>query len=92
MVYRSGNEDWQAMPFSHGYSTNSRGMGVADMAHAIRANRPHRCSGDLAHHVLEIMRAFEKASQSGARVDLESTCERLASLPLGLPPGLLDEG
>jgi len=90
MVYRPGNEDWQSMPFTHGYITNSRGMGVADMAHAIRSGRPHRCSGELAHHVLEIMNAFDKSSAAGKRIDLESTCARPAAFPLGLPPTLLD--
>ena len=37
-------------------------IGVADMAHAIRSGRPHRASGDLAFHVLEVMEAFQRSS------------------------------
>ena len=37
---------------------NSRGLGVADMAHAMRSGRPHRASGELAYHVLDIMQSI----------------------------------
>ena len=37
------------------------------MAHAIRENRPHRASGALALHVLEVMEAFATASDSPPR-------------------------
>jgi predicted dehydrogenase len=90
-VYRPGNETWQPAAFSHAYPTNSRGIGVADMACAILGNRPHRCSGELAHHVLEVMHAFHTSSQQGTRIDLTSTCTRPAAFPLDLPPGVLDQ-
>ena len=47
---------------------NYRIIGVADMAQAIRANRPHRASGDLAFHVLEVMEAFQRSSDTGAHI------------------------
>ena len=40
---------------------NSRGIGVADMAYALRSGRPHRASGELAFHVLDIMHAVHEA-------------------------------
>ena len=36
---------------------NSRGLGPAEMAAAIRANRPCRASADMACHVLEVIDA-----------------------------------
>lgn len=89
-LFRNGNDAWQDMPFTHGYATNSRSMGVADMATAIQSGRPHRCSGALAHHVLEVMHAFEASSQQGGRVMLQSRCDQPAALPLNLLPGMLD--
>lgn len=89
-LFRNGEEDWQEMPLSHCYAENSRGIGVADMAHAIRDNRPHRCSAEQAYHVLEIMLAFEKSSQEGRTVELESTCAQPEAFPLDLPVGVLD--
>jgi hypothetical protein len=60
------------------------------MATAIISGRPHRCSGTLAAHVLEVMESFEKSSRSGRHVELTSSCERPAPLPLGLAVGELD--
>lgn len=83
--------DWVDMPLSHGYADNSRGIGVADMAYALRSGRPHRASGELAYHVLDVMHAFHDASDQGRHIELESTCQRPAALPMGLRHGLLDE-
>jgi hypothetical protein len=66
-----------------------RGIGVADMATAIRAGQPHRTSGELAYHVLDLMHAFEDSSQSGRHIEIESSCQRPAALPLGLAKGQL---
>ena len=89
-VKRHGSEDWSNLPLTHGYTEPSRGIGPADMAAAIAGNRPHRASGELAYHVLDIMHAFHDASESGQHVKLESTCERPAPLPCSLLPGTLD--
>jgi len=89
-VFRPGNEDWQDVAFTHAYSENSRGIGVADMAQGILSGRPHRCDGALAYHVLEIMHAYEASSVEGRTVTLESTCEQPAAFPLGMLTGVLD--
>lgn len=61
------------------------------MANALQSGRPHRASGALANHVLEIMLAFDKSSKLGAKVELTTSCERPAPLPLGLEEGQLPE-
>jgi len=83
--------DWLEVPMTHGYTENSRSIGVADMANAIRSGRPHRASGELAFHVLDAMEAAAESSAEGKAVNLASTCKRPAALPLGLLPGLLDD-
>ncbi|MBE9565205.1 MAG: Gfo/Idh/MocA family oxidoreductase [Proteobacteria bacterium] len=90
-VKRVHNEEWLEVPLTHGYAENSRGLGVADMACALRSGRPHRASGDLAYHVLDLMIAFHEASAQGRHVEPESTCPRPAPLPLGLREGTLDD-
>lgn len=82
---------WSEIPLSHGYADNSRGIGVADMAYALRSGRTHRASGELAYHVLDIMHAFHDASDAGKHIELQSTCARPQPLPMGLRHGLLDE-
>ena len=54
------------------------------MVRAIRNNRPHRVSGELAYHALEVMLAFDQSSQTGRHVNIESSVERPAPLPIGL--------
>ena len=58
------------------YSENSRGIGPADMAAAIRENRQNRANKELAIHVLEVIEAMITSSKTGAFVHLQSTCNR----------------
>lgn len=88
-LLRAGEKEWQDIPHTHSIEV-SRGIGVADMAYGLVYNRSHRASGELAHHVLDIMQAFEDASQQGQHQTLASQCERPAALPTGLALGQLD--
>ena len=84
-----GQRDWVDAPLTH--TTNiGRGAGVADMACAILSGRPHRASGDLAFHVLDIMCALEESAARGQHVVIESTLEQPLALPAGLADGVLD--
>jgi hypothetical protein len=86
---RAGEKEWQEVPLTHSPDVG-RGIGVADMAYAIRSGRPHRASGELAYHVLENMEALLKASAEGRYMAIESTCARPQALPVGLQEGSLD--
>ena len=77
------DKEWRDVPLTHGYTENSRGLGVADMASAIREGRPHRASGELAYHVLDVMAAFEEASTAGRHVAITSGPPRAEALPTG---------
>jgi predicted dehydrogenase len=57
-----------------------RGIGVADMARALLTGRPHRATGELSLHVLEILCAFERSSISGRHVVLDTDLERPAPI------------
>lgn len=59
---------------------NYRAAGLADMAIAINEGRPHRCSMELALHVVEVMTACLKSGESGQFVTMTTTCERPAAL------------
>lgn len=76
---------------THSYAANFRGLGLADMAAAISAERPHRCSAEMAYHVLDVMHALHDASDDGRFVELQSTCERPAPLAPGLREGELGD-
>jgi len=83
--------DWRPAITEHAYANgNFRIIGAADMAHAIRTGRPHRTSGALTFHVLEVMEAFDRSSAEGRHIPIESRPERPAMLPATLMPGELD--
>jgi len=88
-VQRPGGERCE-VPLTHGYAEGPRGIGAADMACALRSGRAHRCGGELANHVLDVMVAFHDASQTSRYVELQTTCDRPAPLPLGLRHGRID--
>jgi predicted dehydrogenase len=58
-------------------------IGLLDMAAAIRAQRPHRASGAMALHVLEVMDALGRSAEEGRHLPIESRPERPAPLPEG---------
>ncbi len=90
LIKRAGAKEWSNVPLTHS-DTVGRGIGVADMAYALRSGRKNRVSGDLACHVLDVMCAFEDASNSGKHVQIASQVEKPAALPVGLQPGTLDK-
>jgi len=77
----AGENEWREIPVIRPYVENSRGLGLADMAEAMRTGRPHRANGDLAYHVLDIMHAIHDASNGGQHVRMESTCARPEPMP-----------
>ncbi len=82
-LFRPDEVHWDEQPIQHNHSENSRGIGVADMAHALRTGERHRAHGDMAYHVLDIMHAIHDASREGRHIVLESSCDRPAALPTG---------
>jgi predicted dehydrogenase len=83
--------NWTPVPHTHGNTDGEfRSIGVADLAAGIATGRPHRASGALALHALEAMEAFQLSADQGRRVKLETTVERPAMIPAGLPTGQID--
>jgi predicted dehydrogenase len=89
LVRTRSEKEFSEVPFQHPYDENSRGLGVADMAHAIAGDRQHRANGDLAVHVLETMHSILRASEERRHIDLETSCERPAALPVGANESVL---
>jgi predicted dehydrogenase len=82
--------EFEVVPVTQPYADgNYRSLGVADMAHAILADRPHRASGDLALHVLEVMEAFDVSSREARTVDIATPVQRPAPLSDDLVDGKL---
>jgi predicted dehydrogenase len=79
-LFHKNEKIWQEVPITRGYTENSRGLGVADMAHGIQTKQPHRANGDLALHVLEVMHGFLESSNLGQHIIINSRCDRPAPL------------
>ncbi|MGB3329134.1 MAG: hypothetical protein WBA46_09290, partial [Thermomicrobiales bacterium] len=73
---------WEDVPLDEGYAENSRGLGVADLARAIRTGTSPRASGEMAFHVLEVMHATLLSGERGEHITIGSTMERPAPLDL----------
>ncbi len=83
--------DWAALPQAHRYGDgNYRILGLAEMAGAIAAGRPHRAGLELALHVLEIMEKITVSAVTGRRVDMVHGCAQPAALTAGADYGYPD--
>src|SRR5688572_9251768 len=67
-----------------------RSVGLADMAAAIRQNRPHRCSAEQAFAVLDLMQGFDDSSAAGRAVEPQIKYERPAPWRSGAAFGELE--
>ena len=87
----SKGDAWKEQSLVNSYTENMRGIGAADLAHALSVNRVHRCSSELAFHVLDVMQALHETSDQRTHLTLESSCERPAALPLEVTDGDLGD-
>ena len=70
--------NWTEVPIRHRYTStshqeNSRGIGLVDMAYAIRDGRKARAGGEMAYHSLEVMIKMLRSAKEGKFFDIEST-------------------
>jgi predicted dehydrogenase len=79
ILQRKGAEALE-LPLTHSYNDRNRGLGVADMAYALRRRRPHRASAELLYHVHDVMHAIHEASEMGQHVQLDSRVDRPAPM------------
>jgi len=85
-LFSPAQGEWAPVEVNAGYIGSARGYGVADMARAIAGDQPHRASGEMAYHVLEVMQRLIDSSADGRRLEIDSTLERPAPVPLGPLP------
>ena len=56
-------------------NANYRGTGLAEMAYCIENKKIHRCNGELSLHVLDIIQSTMKASVTGVKQKIKTTCK-----------------
>jgi predicted dehydrogenase len=65
-----------ALPILHGYCENSRGLGLADMAYALRNKRRPRAHGDLGLHAMEVIHGMLESERTGRVYTMTTACPR----------------
>ena len=81
-LLEAGSKEWRDLPVTRPHASNSRGVGLADMAQALRAGTAHRASGDLGHHVVDVMQGLLDSAERRVHVEATSLCGRPAAMPL----------
>lgn len=81
---------YKEMPLMFDYAENSRALGLADMAKALQTGRCYRASYKLTRHVLEILTSFDKSSDQGKYISLETQYEREIPMKKNPLKGILD--
>jgi predicted dehydrogenase len=85
-VFTADTNEWRPVEPIGGYEEAARGYGLADMARAIETDRPHRASGELALHVLDVMESVLRSSDTHEVIELSTTVERPEAVPAGVAP------
>lgn len=75
---------WRDLPVEG--ATAGRGLGVLDMARALRSGEPHRATGLLGLHVLEAMTAITESAERGEFRRIETDAPLPAPLPAHWDP------
>lgn len=66
----------KVLDYGFSYGENSRGLGPAEMAAAIREGRAARADAQMAYHVLDVIGQIMRSSEERRFVNIESTCCR----------------
>ena len=75
------------LPILHGFSSSSRGVGLADMCYALVNGRRPRCHYDIGLHAIEVIHGIQESCQTGKIYEMTTRCER----PAPIRPSALSE-
>jgi len=57
-------------------NANYRGVGLSEMISCIDNNKEHRCNGNLALHVLDLIESTINSAISANKIELQTICEK----------------
>jgi predicted dehydrogenase len=70
------------VPYESRGGMDTRGIGLHDLVLAVAEERPHRASGRLGHHVVDVARTILRAAEEGRRLEVTSSVEQPAPMPV----------
>jgi predicted dehydrogenase len=79
---KRGREEWEDVPFASRGDRDVRGIGLHDLVESIVAGTPHRASGELGAHVVEVACSILRAAAEGRVVEIQSSVEQPPPLPV----------
>ncbi len=82
--------EMKVIPVCFDYTENSRGLGLAEFAKALKTGRKPRTSYRQTLHVLEVMQAFVNSGESGKTTEIKSVFTREVPMPQNNAHGVLD--
>ena len=75
-VRGAGEDHWETIELGRPFQDNARGIGLADMLEAVGRGVPHRASGELAYHVLDVMQTVLDAAAAERTMPVHSRVDR----------------
>jgi len=75
----------------HSFVDEFRGVGVADMAYALKNNRKPRAHCEIGYHAFEAVHGIIESCETGKVYEMKSTCSRPAALRTGQFKGKMQE-
>lgn len=93
LLTRNNNNEMERKEVSLAYDEEgaARGIGLVEMAWAIKDQRICRTNANIANHVLEIIHAVHQASDVEKHITLNTTCEQPNMLPIGMSKGVFNQ-
>jgi len=79
---RRGRDGWKNLTYPSRGPREARGIGLADMAEALAEGRPHRASGELGAHVVDVARSILRGAAEGRTIAVATSVDRPEWLPV----------
>jgi predicted dehydrogenase len=79
---KRGRGGWDELPYASRGGADARGIGLHDMVEALAAGQPHRASGQLGAHIVEVARGILTSAEEGRIVAIESRVAQPLPLPV----------
>jgi predicted dehydrogenase len=79
---KRGRGGWEDVPYASRGGADARGIGLHDMVESIAAGQPHRASGELGAHIVDVARSILQSAGEGQIVEISSTVDQPEPLPV----------
>jgi predicted dehydrogenase len=79
---KRGRGGWEDLPYASRGGADARGIGLHDMVESIAAGQPHRASGELGAHIVEVARGILRSADEGQIVQISSSVDQPEPLPV----------